>query len=57
LAEIETQIWFDGVGRTPDQVNQAMRRLAYEMNRQALAHYAKSWARSFPVQRLSPRTR
>jgi pimeloyl-ACP methyl ester carboxylesterase len=41
LAEIETQIWFDGMGRTPDQVNQTMRRLAYEMNRQALAHDAK----------------
>ncbi|MBK8986502.1 MAG: alpha/beta fold hydrolase [Chloroflexi bacterium] len=41
LAEIETQIWFDGMERTPDQVNQTMRRLAYEMNRQALSHYAK----------------
>jgi pimeloyl-ACP methyl ester carboxylesterase len=48
LAEIETQIWFDGVGRTPDQVNQAMRRLAYEMNRQALAHYAKKLGQELP---------
>jgi pimeloyl-ACP methyl ester carboxylesterase len=37
-AELETQIWFDGDGRTPTQVNQAMRRLAYEMDRTALAH-------------------
>jgi 3-oxoadipate enol-lactonase len=48
LAEIETQIWFDGVGRTPDQVNQRMRRLAYEMNRQALAHYAKKLGQELP---------
>jgi pimeloyl-ACP methyl ester carboxylesterase len=31
VAEIETQIWFDGVGRTPEQVNQAMRKLLNEM--------------------------
>jgi 3-oxoadipate enol-lactonase len=48
LAEIETQIWFDGMGRTPDQVNQTMRRLAYEMNRQALAHYAKKLGQELP---------
>jgi len=48
LAEIEMQIWFDGVGRTPDQVNQTMRRLAYEMNRQALAHYAKKLGQQLP---------
>jgi 2-hydroxy-6-oxonona-2,4-dienedioate hydrolase len=41
LAELETQIWFDGTGRTPEQVNQEMRKLAYEMNRNALAHEAK----------------
>jgi pimeloyl-ACP methyl ester carboxylesterase len=48
LAEIETQIWFDGMGRTPDQVNQSMRRLAYAMNRQALAHYAKKLGQQLP---------
>ncbi|HUE98056.1 MAG TPA: alpha/beta hydrolase [Anaerolineales bacterium] len=37
LAEIETQIWFDGTDRTPDQVDPAMRKLAYEMNRRALS--------------------
>jgi pimeloyl-ACP methyl ester carboxylesterase len=41
VAEIETRIWFDGVGRTPDQVDPAMRKLAYEMNRRALALEAK----------------
>ena len=38
VAEIETQIWFDGTGRTPDQVNQEMRRLCYEMNHKALTN-------------------
>lgn len=41
VAELETQIWFDGMGRTPEQVNPAMRRLAYEMNRRALDHDAR----------------
>jgi 3-oxoadipate enol-lactonase len=48
LAEIETQIWFDGMGRSPDQVNQAMRRLAYEMNRTALSHYAQKLGKQLP---------
>jgi pimeloyl-ACP methyl ester carboxylesterase len=42
LAEIETKIWFDGVNRASHQVNQEMRKLAYDMNRIALAHEAKS---------------
>jgi pimeloyl-ACP methyl ester carboxylesterase len=37
VAELETQIWFDGMNRTPNQVNQTMRALAYAMNRHALA--------------------
>src|SRR5258705_3713926 len=41
VAEIETQIWFDGAGRTPDQVDQSMRRLAYEMDPIALSHESK----------------
>jgi pimeloyl-ACP methyl ester carboxylesterase len=41
VAEIETQIWFDGAGREPAQVDQAMRKLAYEMNRTVLAHEVK----------------
>lgn len=48
VAELETQIWFDGMGRTPDQVNQPMRRLAYEMNRNALAHEAKNLGKRLP---------
>lgn len=41
VAELEAQIWFDGMGRTPQQVNQDMRNLALEMNRLALSHDAK----------------
>jgi pimeloyl-ACP methyl ester carboxylesterase len=41
LAELEAQIWFDGMGRTVQQVNQQMRGLAREMNRLALAHDAQ----------------
>jgi pimeloyl-ACP methyl ester carboxylesterase len=41
VAELETQIWFDGMGRTAQQVNQGMRTLAYDMNRLGLAHDAK----------------
>lgn len=48
VAELETQIWFDGVGRTPDQVDQTMRQLAYEMNRNALAHEAKGLGKRTP---------
>src|ERR1051326_2096612 len=40
-AEIETQIWFDGAGRTGAQVNQEMRQLAYEMDHIALSHEVK----------------
>lgn len=48
VCEIETQIWFDGTGRAPEQVNQAMRKLAYEMNRQALAHEARQLGKRLP---------
>jgi pimeloyl-ACP methyl ester carboxylesterase len=41
VAELETQIWFDGTDRTPEQVNPDMRALLYEMNRLALTHEAK----------------
>ena len=47
-AEIETQIWFDGTDRAPQQVNQAMRKLAYEMNRKALDHEAKELGKRLP---------
>lgn len=48
VAEIETRIWFDGMDRSPAQVNQQMRRLAYEMNRNALSHEAKRLGRRLP---------
>jgi pimeloyl-ACP methyl ester carboxylesterase len=47
-AEIETQIWFDGTGRTPEQVNPAMRKLLYEMNRLALTHEVKQLGKRLP---------
>jgi pimeloyl-ACP methyl ester carboxylesterase len=40
-AELETQIWFDGEDRTPEQVDPGMRMLALEMDRQALRHEAR----------------
>lgn len=58
-AEIETQIWFDGTGRTPQRVNQEMRKLLYEMDRQALAYEVMQLGKRLPnapipaVQRLS----
>jgi len=48
VAEIETQIWFDGMDRTPTQVNQAMRQLAYEMNRNALSLEARGLGKRLP---------
>jgi pimeloyl-ACP methyl ester carboxylesterase len=48
LAELETQIWFDGTDRTPNQVNQEMRSLAYEMNRNALSLEARNLGKRLP---------
>jgi 2-hydroxy-6-oxonona-2,4-dienedioate hydrolase len=48
VAELETQIWFDGMGRSPQQVNPAMRRLAYDMNRLGLSHDAKHLGKRLP---------
>ena len=48
VAELETQIWFDGTNRTPEQVNQPMRKLAYEMNRKALDYEAKELGKRLP---------
>jgi pimeloyl-ACP methyl ester carboxylesterase len=48
VAELETQIWFDGMGRTPAQVDPATRQLAYEMNRNALSHEAKEMGKRLP---------
>ncbi len=48
VAELETQIWFDGMHRTPGQVNQAMRVLAYAMNRNALSLDAQGLGKQLP---------
>jgi pimeloyl-ACP methyl ester carboxylesterase len=48
LAELEAQIWFDGSGRTPGQVNRERRRLALEMNRLALSHEARGLGQRLP---------
>jgi pimeloyl-ACP methyl ester carboxylesterase len=48
LSELETQIWFDGRDRTPEQVDQAMRKLAYEMNRNALSLEARQLGKRLP---------
>jgi pimeloyl-ACP methyl ester carboxylesterase len=48
VAELEAQIWFDGMGRTPQQVDQAMRKLMLDMNRIALANEAKHLGRRLP---------
>ena len=59
LTEIETQIWFDGAGRRPEQVNQDMRRLLYEMNYKALRNERSGLGKRLPnamtpaVERLS----
>ena len=48
VAEIETQIWFDGRDRTPDQVDPTMRNLLREMDRLALAHEVKQLGKRLP---------
>jgi pimeloyl-ACP methyl ester carboxylesterase len=48
VAELEAQIWFDGMGRSPQQVDQQMRRLAYEMNRNALDLDARKLGKRLP---------
>ena len=48
VAELETRIWFDGMGRTAQDVDPDMRALAYEMNRLGLAHDAKHRGKRLP---------
>jgi pimeloyl-ACP methyl ester carboxylesterase len=48
VAEIETQIWFDGRDRTAEQVNQTMRKLLSEMDRIALSHEVKQLGKRLP---------
>ena len=57
-AELETHGWFDGVGRTPQQVDPQARNLAYEMDRLALGYASRGLGKRMPntstpaVQRL-----
>ena len=48
VAEIETQIWFDGEGRSPEHVNQKMRGLFFEMDRTVLEHEIKELGKCLP---------
>jgi 3-oxoadipate enol-lactonase len=48
LAELEIQIFFDGMHRTPQQVNQAMRQLAYEMNRNNIEFESRATGKLLP---------
>jgi 2-hydroxy-6-oxonona-2,4-dienedioate hydrolase len=48
VAEIDTRIWFDGMGRSSAQVNQSMRKLAYDMSRKALGHESKRLGKRLP---------
>lgn len=48
LAELETQIFFDGTRRTPDQVDQSMRQLTVDMIRNSLNHEAKGLGKRLP---------
>jgi pimeloyl-ACP methyl ester carboxylesterase len=41
VAELETQIWFDGSGRSPNQVDPSTRKLLFEMDRLVLTHEGK----------------
>jgi pimeloyl-ACP methyl ester carboxylesterase len=47
-AELDTHLWFDGLGRTPAQVDAAMRRLVSEMDRNDLAHEAEQTGKRLP---------
>ncbi len=48
LAEVETRLWFDGEGRTPDQVDQKARARLLAMNRRAIEHGAKGLGKHKP---------
>jgi pimeloyl-ACP methyl ester carboxylesterase len=48
VAKLETHIWFDGIKRTPEQVNKKMRQLVYEMNLNGIMHDAKKLGKKLP---------
>jgi len=39
--ELDMQIWFDGMGRTKDDVNPTIRQFAFDINRTVIEHEAK----------------
>lgn len=56
VAELETQIWFDGDRETPN-VNQTMRQLAYDMNLNLLRQDAKGLGQRLPNLKSSAASR
>jgi pimeloyl-ACP methyl ester carboxylesterase len=48
VAELEAQIWFDGTGRSPEQVNPGMRKLLIDMDRKALAYEVRQLGKRVP---------
>lgn len=48
VAELEAQIWFDGEGRTPQDMNPQTRARALAMNRRAINHAAKGLGKHKP---------
>ena len=56
-AELEAQIWFDGVDRTADRVDAAAREKMIEMNRLALAHAALGLGTRLPAAEPAAATR
>lgn len=48
LLDLETRMWFDGIGRAPEDIDQEMRQLAIEMNRIALANEARNLGNRLP---------
>jgi pimeloyl-ACP methyl ester carboxylesterase len=48
-SELETQVWVDGQGRTPDQVNPAVRRKVFEMNLMALKYEKMGLGKEKPL--------
>ncbi|MCE2472480.1 MAG: alpha/beta hydrolase [Anaerolineae bacterium] len=63
VAELDMQIWFDGVGRSRDDVDPAIRAKAFEMARQVTVHelsgigeHKRKTAEVSPAQRLTELT-
>jgi 3-oxoadipate enol-lactonase len=52
VAELRTQLWFDGEGRSPNQVDPEMRRLAHDMNRGVVGHETKQLGKRLPNARV-----